>query len=305
MAGIGFKLASVLVLVSMQGMLKAAEGVPVGQLVFFRAFFAIFPILLFLAIRGELSSGLKTNNPFGHVWRGLVGTGGLYFGVMALVNLPLPEAVAISYATPMLIVVFSALIFKEVVRAYRWSAVAVGLVGVLIIIWPRLTVFNGGGFTGPGDPLIGVVAAVLGCFFAAAAMMLVRNLVRTERSSTIVFYYSTISAAIGALTFPFGWIALSWETAAMLVIAGMAGGIGQILMTESYRHADMSVIAPLDYSSLLVSVAIGYLVFGDVPTWQMLLGGSIVVGAGLFLIFREHRIGRTSGGGPVPPGPAR
>src|SRR5690606_33948969 len=130
-------------------------------------------------------------------------------GVMALVNLPLPEAVAISYATPMLIVVFSALVFKEVVRPYRWGAVLVGLVGVMIIIWPRLTVFDGG-FSGPGDPVLGVGAALLGCVFAAAAMLLVRSLVRTERSATIVFYYSVISALIGALSFPLGWVALSW-----------------------------------------------------------------------------------------------
>jgi drug/metabolite transporter (DMT)-like permease len=294
MVGIGFKLASVLVLVSMQGILKAADEVPVGQLVFYRAFFAIFPILIFLAVRGELRTGLRTSNPLGHVWRGIVGTGGLTFGVMALVNLPLPEAVAISYATPLLIVIFSAIIFKEVVRDYRWSAVVVGLVGVLIIVWPRLTVFDGGGVSGPGDPTLGVTAALLSCMFAAAAMLLVRTLVRTERSATIVFYYSSISALIGLLTFPLGWIPLSWETTAMLVIAGMAGGIGQVLMTESYRHADMSVIAPFDYSSLLVSVAIGYFIFGDVPTWQMITGGCIVVGSGMFLIFREHRLGRTA-----------
>ncbi|SFZ82833.1 EamA-like transporter family protein [Devosia enhydra] len=299
MVGIGFKLASVMVLVSMQGLLKAAEGVPLGQLVFFRAFFAIVPIIIFLALRGELSVGFKTSNPIGHVWRGVVGTGGLSFGILALINLPLPEAVAIGYATPFLIVVFSAIIFKEVVRAYRWTAVLVGLVGVMIIIWPRLTVFDGG-LIGPGNPVLGVSAALLGCCFGAGAMLLVRNLVRTERSATIVFYFSAISALIGLATFPFGWVALDWSTTAMLVLAGVAGGVGQILLTESFRHADMSVVAPFDYSSLLISIAIGYVIFGDVPTWQMLLGGMVVVGSGLFLIFREHRSSRLARR-PLPP----
>jgi drug/metabolite transporter (DMT)-like permease len=93
------------------------------------------------------------------------------------------------------------------------------------------------------------------------------------------------------LTIPFGWVMPTTEQLVLLVSAGIAGGIAQILLTESYRHADMSVIAPFEYASLILSVGVGYILFGDIPTIQMLIGGLIVVGSGIFIIYREHRLG--------------
>ena len=113
MRGIAFKLASVAVLLSMASLLKASEGVPVGQLVFFRSFFAIVPILIFLRWRGEVAAGIRTERPMAHVWRGLVGVGGMGFGFFALTKLPLPEAVAIGYAMPLFIVIVGAIFLKE------------------------------------------------------------------------------------------------------------------------------------------------------------------------------------------------
>jgi drug/metabolite transporter (DMT)-like permease len=165
----------------------------------------------------------------------------------------------------------------------------VGLVGVLIIVSPQLTVFtSGAGFT---DTTFGTISALLGCVFAATAMLLVRRLVATESSATIVLYFSLASSLAGLLTIPFGWVMPTPEQLVLMVSAGIAGGIAQILLTESYRHADMSVIAPFEYASLILSVGVGYIFFGDIPTIQMLIGGLIVVGSGIFIIFREHRLG--------------
>lgn len=119
MAGIALKIASVAVMLSVSSLIKASEGVPPGQLVFFRAFFAVPPIMLFLYGRGELAAGLRTRRPLAHLWRGLVGVCGITFSFIALTRLPLPEAVAIQYAMPLLIVLFGALILKETVRLYR------------------------------------------------------------------------------------------------------------------------------------------------------------------------------------------
>ena len=121
--GIAFKVASVCVFLVMSSLLKASQGIPAGELVFFRSAFAIVPVVIYLALRRELIVGFKTAYPLGHVWRGLVGTGGMVFGFYALTQLPLPEAIALSYATPLVIVVFSALFYHERVRLYRWSAV--------------------------------------------------------------------------------------------------------------------------------------------------------------------------------------
>jgi len=290
MTGIAFKLSSVCVFLGMSSLLKASEGVPSGQLVFFRSFFAILPILVYLIWKGELGVGLKTRHPVSHLLRGLVGTGGMMTGFFALTQLPLAEAITISYATPLLIVVFSAVFYHEQVRLYRWSAVLVGLVGVIIIIWPRLTVFSGG-ISDMSGATLGAVSALVAAGFAATAMVLVRKLVETERSATIVLYFSVTSSVLGLATLPFGWVMPTAEQFALLIGAGIFGGIGQILLTESYRHADMSVVAPFEYASLILSVAIGYVIFHDVPTIEMLAGGAIVVGSGLFIIYREHKLG--------------
>ena len=112
---------------------------PVGQIVFFRSFFAILPILVFLAFRGDLRIALATNRPLNHILRGVVGVSSMGLGFFALTRLPLPEAITLNYAQPLLVVIFSALFLGETIRIYRWSAVFVGMIGVFIISWPNLT----------------------------------------------------------------------------------------------------------------------------------------------------------------------
>jgi drug/metabolite transporter (DMT)-like permease len=289
LTGIAFKVASVIVFLAMAALLKAAEGVPAGELAFFRSFFALLPVVVFLAWRGQLVSGVKTKYPLRHLARGLAGTGGMLFGFYALTQLPFPEAVTLNYATPLIIVIISALFLDEVVRLYRWSAVVLGLVGVIIISWPRLTLLTTGV---DQQAAIGVGSAMLACLFAAIAMVQVRKLVHTEKSATIVFYFSLSSAIISLATLPLGWVMPSPLALLYLVTAGIAGGIAQILLTESYRHADMSVVAPFEYTSLIFSIAIGFFAFGDVPTWHVIVGGVIVIGSALFIIFRERQLGK-------------
>jgi drug/metabolite transporter (DMT)-like permease len=263
--------------------------VPAGELAFFRSFFAIIPVVVFRAWRRELVSGVKTKYPLRHVARGVAGTGGMMFGFYALTKLPFAEATTLNYATPLIIVVLSALFLDEVVRLYRWSAVLLGLVGVIIISWPRLTLLSTGV---DQDAAIGVGAAMLACLFAAIAMVQVRKLVHTEKSATIVFYFSISSTLIALTTLPFGWVMPTGLQLVYLVTAGICGGIAQILLTESYRHADMSVVAPFEYTSLIFSIGIGYFVFSDPPTWHVLVGGLIGVGSALFVIYRERQLGK-------------
>lgn len=289
MLGIALKVVSVMFFVVMSALLKAAPDVPVGQMIFFRSFFAVFPILLFLAWRGELVEGFRTSRPLAHVGRGLIGMAGMSLIFFALTRLPLPEATTINYATPLLIVIFGAVFLKETVRFYRWSAVIVGLGGVLIVMWPRLTVLTGGG-AGLNETL-GALAALGGCVTAALASLTIRNLLQTERSATIVVYFSLSCSVFALLTLPFGWVVPDRVTLVLLIGSGLLGGLGQICLTEAYRHADISVVAPFEYSSMLVAIVLGYVVFGDVPTIQMLVGGSIVVASGIFIILRERRLG--------------
>ena len=290
MLGIGLKVASVCVFVCMSSLLKASDGIPAGQLGFFRSFFAIFPVVVFIAWQGQENVAFKTNEPFSHFWRGFVGVSAMSASFYGLTKLPLPEAIALSYATPLLTVLCSAVFLRETVRLYRWSAVFVGLIGVLIILWPRMTFFTGQSEFG-GEEAIGALATLCGAGLAAIAMLLVRRLVQTERTPTIVVYFSIASSVIALVSLPFGWV---WPTpmqATFLVMAGFAGGVAQILLTESYRHADMSTIAPFEYTSMLLGLVIGYMLFGDIPSSEMMTGAVIVISAGIFIIYRERQLG--------------
>lgn len=290
MLGIGFKLTSVMIFVSMATMIKAAENVPTGELVFFRSLFALIPILIFQALRGTLRDGWKTKRLPVHILRGIIGVSAMSSIFFALTQLPLPEVTTLGYATPLILVALSAIFLREQVRVFRWSAVLVGMVGVLIIVWPRLTLFTSGAILASGEAL-GIVAGLTGAVFAAIAMLTTRALVATETSATIVLYFSVIASAVTLLTLPFGWVTPTPSQWLLLIGAGIAGGTAQILLTECYRHADMSIIAPFEYASLLIAIIVGYMVFGDVPTAHMLGGGVIVIAAGIAIIIREHRLG--------------
>lgn len=288
--GIGLKIISVAIFVGMSSFIKASGQLPAGQIVFFRSFFAIFPVLAFLAWRRELGVAIRTSHPLSHVARGVVGVGSMGLGFFALTRLPLPEAITLNYAQPLLVVVFSALFLGEAIRFYRWSAVAVGIVGVLIVSAPRLTLFSTPGAMG-NQELLGVAAALGAAAVSAVAMLLVRRLVRTEKTATIVLWFSLTASAAALFSIPFGWEAMTARQAAFLVSAGICGGVAQIFMTEAYRHAEASTVAPFEYASLILAIAVGYLVFGDVPTAHMLVGGAIVIGAGIFIVWREQRLG--------------
>ncbi|MER8698303.1 MULTISPECIES: DMT family transporter [unclassified Mesorhizobium] len=290
LTGILLKIVSVAVFVGMSSCIKAAGTVPAGQIVFFRSFFAIFPIIAFLALQGKLGTAFSTKRPLNHIARGVVGVCAMGLGFFALTRLPLPEAITLNYAQPLLVVVFSSIFLGEAIRIYRWSAVAVGLVGVLIISWPELTLLSSGAALGDQE-VLGVIAALIAAAISAIAMLLVRNLVQSERTATIVLWFSVTASVMALLSLPFGWQALTPAQAGLLIAAGFCGGLGQILMTSAYRHAEASVVAPFEYTSMILGVVVGYLVFGDIATINMLVGGMIVVAAGIFIIWRERQLG--------------
>ena len=175
----------------------------------------------------------------------------------------------------------------EVVRKVRMTAVALGLIGVLIILWPRLTVFSG-----EADPrlAIGALLVLGGSFCAALAQVLVRKMVAYEHPAAIVFWFSIFASVMGLLTAPFGWAMPSSATFGFLIGAGLVGGLGQIFGTNAYRFGDASIVAPFDYASILFALAIGYVFFSEIPTPQMIAGSAIVIAAGVLIIFRERQL---------------
>lgn len=292
--GIALKTCAVLLFVVMAALIKAtANHVPPGEAVFFRAFFAIPVIVIWLALRGDLRTGLRVVSPMGHFWRGLVGTTAMGLGFAGLGLLPFPEVTALGYAAPLLVVVFAAMFLDERVGVFRLGAVALGLAGVLIVLAPRLTTLSGP--TMQTTEAVGAVVVLLGATCAALAQVFIRKLVRTEQTSAIVFYFSLTATGLSLLSLPFGWALPAPQEAGLLVLAGLLGGTGQIFLTSAYRFADASVIAPFDYASMLFALAISYAIFDEAPTRPMLLGAALIIAAGIVIILREHQLGLRRG----------
>jgi drug/metabolite transporter (DMT)-like permease len=288
--GILFKVISVVIFVGMQVCIKSAgAGIPAGQITFYRSAFGIVPIVLYLSFQRQLLPAFHTKSIFGHFKRGVLGIMSMAFGFYGLIHLPLPEAIAIGYAGPLMAVVFAALILKETVRIYRWTAVLIGIVGVLVVSWPKLTLFRESGFA--SEQALGAIAVLCAAVLAGLAMVQVRQLVQTEKTATIVLYFSLTGALLSLASLPFGWMSLPWDSFLLLIAAGLCGGVAQIFLTESYRFADVSTVAPFDYTSIILGIAISYLLFSDVPTATTLIGTAITVSAGIFIIYREHRLG--------------
>ncbi len=288
--GIALKITSTIVFTLMATLVKLASAdYPIGEIVFFRSFFALVPVILWMAARGRFPEALYTRRLHRHFFRSLVGAGGMFTGFTALSLLPIADATAIGYAAPLMTVVLAVIFLGEKVRIYRWSAVAVGFLGVLVI----LSDYVGPEAAGAKQAgTVGAIIAVVGAFLGAAASTQVRAMVRTEAASTIVVYFSLFTAVVGLGSIPITpWSMPGPVDATMLVGAGILGGIGQVTMTQSFRHADASLIAPFDYTSMIWALIVSLLVFNTWPSPIMLVGTAIVVGAGLFVIYREHRLG--------------
>ena len=268
------------------------QGVPLGQMVFFRAAFAIVPVLLIDAWRRELAGVIRTERPFGHLLRGAISMAGMFLNFAALARLPLVDATAISFAAPLITVAFAAFFLGERVRVYRWSAVAVGFVGIVVMLWPYLNIAQyavGGSATAAAT--VGVLCALLAAFTNAGSVIQTRRLTDTETTSSIVFYFSLFCAVAGLATLPFGWIWPNATQLAVLIGAGVTGGLAHIVLTTSYRYAPASLVAPLDYTTMIWAFVFGYFLFGELPTIYVFIGGTIVAASGIFVIWRERQLG--------------
>ncbi|MGA0562210.1 DMT family transporter [Ancylobacter sp. VNQ12] len=297
--GIALQIGATFLFTIMSAMVRiVSEHVPTGEVVFARSFFALFPLMAMLAWRGEISAAVRTAHPLGHILRGTIGVMSMGLGFAALARIPLADVTAIGFTAPLLTVVLAALVLGERVQLYRWAAVFVGLGGVVVMLWPHLA----GNFDS-WEHKLGAMMALAAAGFTAGAMIQVRRLTGTETTAAIVFYFQALAAVAGLATAGWGWVVPTLREGVMLVTLGIIGGIGQILLTESYRWAPASVVAPFTYSAMLWSLLLGFVLFAEVPPVLVVVGAVIVIGAGLFVIWRERRAGAVTAPdeGAVPP----
>ena len=286
---ITLKVASALLFAVMSALVRfLGQKYPVGQTVFFRSAFAILPVVMIYAWRHELAAAVRTSRPFGHAGRGLISIGGMFFNFSALARLPIVDATAISFVAPLITVAMSAIFLKERVRIYRWSAVVVGLLGILVMLAPH---FDPAQHAGAAATTLGLGFALAAAFCNAGSVVQTRRLTLSETTSSIVLYFSLICALAGLATWPFGWLVPTWPELAALVTVGLCGGLAHILLTESYRLAPASLVAPFDYTAMVWVFLLGYFFFGELPTASVYVGAAIIAAAGLFVIWRERQLG--------------
>lgn len=251
------------------------EGYPVSQIVFFRCFLAFLPIF-FVMHRAGGWHVLRTKRPGAHIFRVAVGGVALFVGFYALTLLPLADYFAFTYAAPLFATMLSIPILGEQVGIRRWTAVAVGFVGVLIMLQPGVKTFA-----------FAEMVAIGAAFTYALAIIAVRNLARTEHSAATVFYFTIAGLVLSGAILPFEWRTPTLTEWGLLLGIGLMSGIGQILMTDAYRLAPPSVIAPFDYTSMIWALAFGYALFGDFPEPVVLIGAAVVIASGVYILYRE------------------
>ncbi len=276
--GIVLMCAAVLCFTVMDALIKHLAGrYPTLQLVFARNVFALIPVIYPLMKDGGFKL-LRTRRPVGHALRAVFGLISMCCFFYAYGQLELATVIAIGFSAPLFMTALSVPMLGEPVGWRRWTAVLVGFVGVLIM-------------TRPGVGMLEATAliAVLGAFLYALVVVVIRKLGATEHPATIVLYFTFTSAMVSGAAMPFLWVTPTLGDWPFLIGIGLLGGVAQLTMTRAFMQAPVAVIAPFEYSSMLWAVTLGYFFWGEVPDRWVWVGTAIVVGSGLYILYRETR----------------
>lgn len=281
--GIGLRIGAATSFGFMAAMIKlgAAHRVSLPELAFYRFAFGLPPLLAWIAWTGNFGAW-RTERPLAHLLRGMLGLSTMVVAFSALFYLPLAEAATIAFVAPLFSVMLSALVLREPVGRYRWSAVAIGFIGVLIVMRP----------TGSELPALGLGLALLAALGTAAVTITVRQIGRTESTPTIVLWFTMFAIIVTGLFMPFFGQLHDARTWAILAALGLFGGLGQLFLTSALRFAPVAVVVPFDYTQLLWAVLLGWAIWDTHPPGSTWLGAAVIVASGLYTVYREHKLGR-------------
>lgn len=251
--------------------------ITIVQISFFRALFAFIPI--FILGWMEYRPGLmKTTQWPLHIWRSLFSSLALLGFIGSFRLIPLAEAYSLSYSCPLFMTALSIPLLNEKVSVWGWATIMTGFAGVIVIMRPDAGLLDvGGGF------------ALVGGMSYAISLIFVRSLTHHHRdSNTLIVTSFTLICCLLLLPFlPFNWVPMDQHTFGMLTVIGILGGSAQYAMTQAFRMAPVSKIAPFDYVSILWAVGFGYFIFGEVPEIYVILGGLMIIGSGLVILRSE------------------
>ncbi|HEX5932730.1 MAG TPA: DMT family transporter [Pseudorhizobium sp.] len=288
LTGIGLKIGATFFTTATIAAIKLLDDdIPLGQIVFARAFPTLPIVCLFLVSKGTMLRSLQTREPFSHLFRGLIGGLGMLAWFSAVQRLPLSDAQAIAFASPLIGVILAVLMLKEKVQIYRWSAVVIGFLGVIMILSEHLFV----GQISDRDPLGALFALVFAGLLALASIQ-VRKMTNSEGTEAIVLYFALVTSVFGLMTLPFGWVVPDLRQALLLLFIGIAGAAAQLTLTHALKFSEASALALFDYVSMLWVIAFGILIFDEIPSGAVLGGSAIIAASGIFVMLRERAIRR-------------
>ncbi|HBM12977.1 MAG TPA: EamA/RhaT family transporter [Rhodospirillaceae bacterium] len=281
--GIATMCLSVLLFAFMDTTVKwLGDGYPTSQIVFFRCGVALVPIFILVMMNGGLVT-LKTQRPLVHLMRSTISIVTMSLIFWSFSQMRLADAIAILFAAPLLMTALSVPLLGERVGIRRWIAVCVGFVGVLIVVNPGSSVFDWAS-----------MAALLAAAGMALAMIITRKLSATETALTITFWLTLSGAIVGAIwVYLDGWVmpmaTLDW---ALLIGVGLIGAIAQLTMTIAFRHAEVAILAPLDYLAIIWTTLLAYWIWGEIPVLRVFIGAAIVIASGIYIVHRETRVAK-------------
>ena len=281
--GIGLRICAASSFGTMAALVKLGHdaGIATPELVFYRFAFNLPPLLLWMAATRSFDAW-RTKRPLAHLSRAILGLTAMSLGFTVLGYLPLAEATTLSFVAPLFSVILSALILAEPVGRHRWSAVALGFTGVLIVMRPG----------GAELPPVGLALALLAAMAVAAVTITIRQIGRTERTPTTVLWFTFYSMIAVGLLMPFYGRAHDLREWLILAGIGLLGGTGQLFLTSSLRFAPIPVVVPFDYVQLIWAVLLGWWIWDTHPAPTSWLGAAVIIASGLYTVYREHKLGR-------------
>ncbi len=262
----------------MDVIVKWSDDYPVGQVLFFRGFCGIIPIL-FLIPKDRYLDFYKTSRPFLHFKRCLAGLIALVSIFVALRNLPLATVVSISFAAPIFITIFSIFLLKEKVGLYRWLAVLVGFMGIIFITEPGFSSLN-----------LYYIYPIIFCLGLSYVAIAIRKLSSTEPAWLISFFFSFSIMLLSFLSFYQGWILPSLIDLFLLSMVGILGGLANLWLSQSYKFSEVSLVSPLKYLALVFAIIFGYFIWNEIPTSKTLLGALLVIFSSIIIFRREMHL---------------
>jgi len=254
---------------------KWSDNYPVGEVLFFRGFCGMIPIF-FLIPTERYFNFYKTNRPFLHFKRCMSGLVAIVAIFIALRKLPLATVVSITFAAPIFTTIMSILFLSEKVGLYRWLAVLVGFIGILIISEPGFSSLN-----------LYYIYPIIFCLGLSYVAIAIKQLSSTEPVWLIGLYFSFSIMIMSFFTLPQGWIMPNLKDLFLLCMVGILGGLANLWLTQSYKFAEVSLVTPLKYLALIFAIFFGYMFWDEMPTTKTLLGAALVIISSIIIFRRE------------------